>query len=84
MSKIKDTWNEERLAYQRRYAEACKKYKESQEKAYTESSQGEYKGAMLEMSWVLIGIFGLSGRQVDEVEKNDGFTNTDIEFLLYK
>lgn len=30
------------------------------------------------MSWVLIGIFGLTGKQVDEVERNNGFTNADI------
>ncbi len=78
MSDIKDVWETERLKYQHRYSEACERFKMSQEKA-TEFSQGKAQGAMLEMSWVLIGIFGLSAKQVDEVERNKGFTNADFD-----
>ncbi len=78
MSNIKDIWEVERLKYQQRYVESYEKFKESQEKEFTEFSQGQYKGAMLEMSWVLINVFGLSGEQVNEVERNRGFTDEDI------
>lgn len=79
MSNIKQSWDEERIRYQRRYAESCERFKMSREKEYTEFSQGQYKGAMLESSWVLINIFGLSGKQVEEVERNKGFTNADLD-----
>lgn len=78
MSNIKDIWNAERLKYQQRYFEACENFKMTMEKDLTEFSKGQYKGAMLEMSWVLISIFGLSTKQVDEVERNKGFTNKDL------
>lgn len=77
MSNIKNIWESERIKYQFRYAEACKRFKESREKDFTEFSQGQYKGAMLEGAWVLINIFGLSGKQVGEVERNEGFTDAD-------
>lgn len=77
MSRIKDAWEAERLAYQQRYANACAKIKESQENE-TEYSQGMSKGTMLERSYVLIEIFGLSCKQVAEVERNKGFTDADF------
>ena len=78
MSEIKDAWEKARLAYQKRYAKDCEELKESLERD-TEFYKGQHKGALLEMSWVLIGIFGLTGKQVDEVERNNGFTNADIK-----
>lgn len=36
-------------------------------------------GVLLEMSYVLIEIFGLTDEQIREVERNDGLTNTDIK-----
>lgn len=33
---------------------------------------------MHEQSWVLINVFGLSAKQVEEVEREDGFTTEDI------
>lgn len=77
MNEIKDAWEKARLAYQERYAKACDKLEESKERD-TEFYQGQNNGAMLEMSYVLISIFGLSCKQVEEVEKNQGFTNADI------
>lgn len=79
MSNIQIVWEVERLKYQQRYVEYCEKFKESQEKEFTEFSQGQYKGAMLEISQVLINIFGLSGGQVLEVERNRGFTDADMK-----
>lgn len=70
MSNIKDIWEKERIAYQFRYARACKRFKET-------NSESD-RGAMLEMSYVLHTVFGLSDKQVDEVEKNNGLTNKDI------
>ena len=36
------------------------------------------KGHMHEQSWVLINIFGLSVKQIKEIEREDGFTTEDI------
>ena len=36
-------------------------------------------GALLEMSYVLILVFGLTDKQVKEIERNDGLTDADIE-----
>ena len=36
-------------------------------------------GAMLEMSYVLHEVFGLTDNQVDEVERYGGLTEADIE-----
>lgn len=58
--------------YQNRYYGACKKLK-------TGETNTDNHGAMLEMSYVLISIFGLSPKEVDEVEKNGGFTNKDLK-----
>ncbi len=77
MSRITDAWEAERLAYQQRYANACAKIKESQENE-KEFYQGKSVGAMLEMSYVLIVIFGLSCKQVEELERNKGFTDADF------
>lgn len=78
MSRIIDAWEAERLAYQQRYANACAKIKGSQEND-TEFYQGKSEGAMLEMSYVLIEIFGLSCKQVEEVERNKGFIDADFD-----
>lgn len=36
-------------------------------------------GALLEMSYVLIEVFGLTDKQVQEIERNDGLTNADLK-----
>lgn len=69
--KIVEVWKKQRLEYQQRYAKNCKRFNES---------QSEYdRGHLLESSWVLIEVFGLTCKEVDEVEKNGGFTNKDLE-----
>lgn len=72
MSNIVEEWNNTRIRYQNRYYGACKKLK-------TGETNTDNHGAMLEMSYVLISIFGLSPKEVDEVEKNGGFTNKDLK-----
>ena len=61
-----------RSLYQSRYARMCKKAEENK-------SNADYHGAMSEMSYVLINVFGLTNKLVLEVEKNGGLTNADIE-----
>ena len=46
-------------------------------KAEENKSNADYHGAMSEMSYVLINVFGLTNKQV--LEKNGGLTNADIE-----
>lgn len=36
-------------------------------------------GALLEMRYVLITVFGLTDKQVKKIERNDGLTDVDIE-----
>ena len=48
-------------------------------KAEENKSNADYHGAMSEMRYVLINVFGLTNKQVLEVEKNGGLTNADIE-----
>lgn len=77
MGRVKEAWNEERLSYQRRYYDKCKKVTEAENYGSMEH------GAMLEMSWVLHAIFGLTDKEVGEVERT-GFTNADLEELSVK
>lgn len=78
MCKIKNAWIQQRLEYQLRYSKACEKYKDNAN--HKDHSIAEsYKGAMNEMSWVLISIFGLTSKEVSEVEKNKGLTNADLD-----
>lgn len=70
-SNILKNWNEERIKYQIRYAKSCAEYHK-----YPENLDN--KGHMHEQSWVLINVFGLSAKQVEEVEREDGFTTEDI------
>ena len=70
-SNILKAWNEERIRYQIRYAKTCIEYHEDPENL-------DIKGHMHEQRWVLINVFGLSAKQVEEVEREDGFTTEDI------
>ena len=47
----------------------------SQENEFNTDSHG----ALLEMSYVLITVFGLTNKQVQEIERNDGFTDADVK-----
>ena len=71
--------NKNRLDYQQRYVKVSERYYKSLSEPFNEFSQGRFKGKVLEMQWVLRNIFGLSERQIYEVERNQGFTNDDIE-----
>lgn len=82
MCKIKNAWTQQRLEYQLRYSKRCEKYEDIMNHKYqniAESYKDECEGVMHEMSWVLISIFGLTSKEVSEVEKNKGLTNADYE-----
>lgn len=72
MNAVQEEWKKMRIAYQIRYARMCKKVKEDE-------SNTDNHGALLEMSYVLITVFGLTDKQVQEIERNDGLTNADLE-----
>ena len=74
MSNMKEVWEKERLDYQKRYANYVKKCMDPE-------CGAETRGHMLECSYVLIRFFGLTPRQVDELEKHDfcGMTQADID-----
>jgi len=72
MNKVQEEWEKMRIAYQIRYARMCKKVKEDE-------SNTDNHGALLEMSYVLITVFGITQKQVQEIERNDGLTDADME-----
>lgn len=74
MSNLLKTWENLRISYQSRYARYARKYKENPDNKET-------LGHLLECSYVLINIFGLTSKQVEELELNDfaGLTNKDME-----
>lgn len=72
MNAVQEEWEKMRIAYQIRYARMSKKIKENEFNINNH-------GALLEMSYVLIEVFGLTDKQVHEIEKNDGLTNADIK-----
>lgn len=71
MSNILSTWKIERINYQRRYANHVLIYDKN-------PNDETNRGAMLEASYVLINIFGLTEEQVKEVERNQGFIDNDL------
>ena len=73
MSSITKAWKNARICYQLRYALYAKQHKENPE-------DREVLGHLHECSYVLIEIFGLSAKQVQELELNDfcGLTNQDF------
>jgi hypothetical protein len=72
MNKVQEEWEKMRIAYQIRYARMCKKVKEVE-------SNTDNHGALLEMSYVLITVFGITQKQVQEIERNGGLTDADME-----
>lgn len=74
MSGITEAWQNARICYQLRYALYAKEYKKNEENK-------EVLGHLNECSYVLTEIFGLSAKQVDELELNDfcGLTNDDFK-----
>lgn len=71
MSKIKEAWDNEKICYQSRYYRNWKKVTESQNYGGTDH------GAMLEMSFVLHEVFGLTDKEIEQVERNRGLTDSD-------
>lgn len=72
MNAVQEEWEKMRIAYQIRYAKMCKKVADNE-------FNTDNHGALLEMSYVLIEVFGLTDKQVQEIERNDGLTNADLE-----
>ena len=72
MTKVQNAWKNMRIDYQIRYARMCRKVKENE-------FNTDNHGALMKMSYVLIEVFGLTSKQVDEVERNNGFTDEDME-----
>ena len=71
MSSIINEWENARLAYQQRYVQYLRKF--------NETGDAETRGQLNECSHVLIDIFGLTVKQIKEIEHNySGFTNDDI------
>lgn len=85
MSDIKLAWEKTRIEYQKRYYAYYVHYKALEEKENKGSNKAskasvEYsRGHLLEASYALINIFGLTDKEIRELEKNGGFTNDDID-----
>lgn len=75
MNAVQEEWEKMRIAYQIRYARMYKKVKDNE-------FNTDNHVALLEMSYVLIEVFGLTDKQVQEIERNDGLTNADLEAML--
>ena len=73
MNAVQEEWKKMKIAYQIRYA---RMYKKAKDECNTDKH-----GALLEMSHVLITVFGLTDKQVQEIERNEGLTDADIEKL---
>ena len=71
MTKVQNAWKNMRIDYQIRYARMYRKVKENE-------FNTDNHGALMEMSYVLIEVFGLTSKQVDEVERNNGFTDEEL------
>ena len=72
MNAIQQEWENMRIAYQIRYARMYKKVRENE-------INTDNHGSLLEMSYVLITVFGLTSKQIQEIEKNDGLTDQDLK-----
>lgn len=71
-SNILEAWENTRLMYQQRYVKYLKEYD-------TTKSE-DARGHLNECSYVLISIFGLTDKQIRELEHNySGLTNADLE-----
>ena len=72
MSNITITWENERIFYQQRYIMWLKKFQAT--------NSEYYRGHVLECSYVLINVFGLTSEQIKELEHDySGFLNDDLE-----
>lgn len=69
---IIDAWNKQRIEYQKRYINYLRDFKRNPENT-------DNRGHMCECSYVLISVFGLTTKQILEVERNDGLTDNDLK-----
>lgn len=76
MSSIREAWEDMRIVYQQRYVKYLKEY---------HNTESEYaRGHLNECSHVLISVFGLTDKQIREIERDySGLTNADIEGINY-
>ena len=72
MNAVQEEWEKMKINYQIRYARMYKRVKKNE-------TNTDNHGALLEMSYVLVTVFGLTKKQVLEIERNDGLTNADIK-----
>ena len=74
MSRVINAWDQSRTEYQKRYADFARKHKENEDNK-------DVLGHLHECSYVLIHIFGLSAKQVTELENHNfcGLSIADLE-----
>lgn len=76
MANLQETWENMRLSYQKRYINFLKNF---ESESYSDKSKEYARGHMLECSYVLINVFGLSSKQVQQLEENYcGLTHKDL------
>lgn len=77
MNRIQEEWEKMRIAYQQRY---IKFMKDSMNEEFSKMARDNARGHMLECCYVLISIYGLTDRQMRELEENYcGLTHFDIQ-----
>lgn len=79
MNEIKFAWEKTRIEYQKRYYAHLKSLEEKENNGSNKASVEYSRGHLLEASYALINIFGLTDKEIRELEKNGGFTNDDID-----
>lgn len=79
MNEIKLAWEKTRIEYQKRYYAHLKSLEEKENNGTNKASVEYSRGHLLEASYALINIFGLTDKEIRELEKNGGFTNDDID-----
>ena len=79
MNDIKLAWEKTRIEYQMRYFAHLRALKGKENDGSNKSSVEYSRGHLLEASYALINIFGLTDKEVLEIEQNGGFTNADLE-----
>lgn len=79
MNEIKFAWEKTRIEYQKRYYAHLKSLEEKENNGSNKASVEYSRGHLLEASYAIINIFGLTDKEIRELEKNGGFTNDDID-----
>lgn len=79
MNEIKFAWEKTRIEYQKRYYAHLKSLEEKENNGANKASVEYSRGHLLEASYALINIFGLTDKEIRELETNGGFTNDDID-----